>query len=105
MTALPLPDASVDGIVTTNTIYFLDDAGLAAAMSECARVLRPSGRLAVGISEPEAMRHNPLVGDSFQIRPVDEVVAAAASVGLGLAERCRAGDTRFAPHVLVFAAQ
>jgi SAM-dependent methyltransferase len=105
MTALPLAAGSVDGIVTTNTIYFLDDAGLTAALGECARVLRRSGRLAVGISDPEAMARNPLVGDGFRIRPLDDVVTAAAAAGLRLAEHHRPADNGFAPHLLVFAAQ
>lgn len=50
MTDLPLPEDSVDGLLTVNTIYFVDD--LDEAFGEFARVLRSSGRLVVGLADP-----------------------------------------------------
>src|SRR5262249_21324864 len=60
MGSLPLPDASVDAIITTNTVYFVDD--LAGALTELARVLRPSGRLVLGVGDPAAMAKMPVTG-------------------------------------------
>lgn len=45
--ALPVPDGSVDAVWCANTTQYLDDAGLAAALAEFRRVLRPGGLLAV----------------------------------------------------------
>jgi len=41
--AMPLPDASYDTVVCTQTLHHVPDAG--AALAEMARVLRPGGRL------------------------------------------------------------
>ncbi len=44
--ALPLADSSVPGLLMVVTVCFLDDP--VAVLAECARVLRPGGRLVVG---------------------------------------------------------
>jgi SAM-dependent methyltransferase len=49
--------------ITVNTIYFVDD--LDRACSELARVLRPGGRLVVGIGDPEAMARMPFSAYGF----------------------------------------
>jgi arsenite methyltransferase len=58
ITALPLPDASVDAVSSTNTVYFVDD--LAKAFTEVARVLSAGGRFALGIGDPDMMRAMPV---------------------------------------------
>lgn len=45
--ALPFPPQSADGILMALTLCFVQDA--AKALRECRRVLRPSGRLLLGI--------------------------------------------------------
>jgi SAM-dependent methyltransferase len=47
--ALPLPDASVDAVVSQFGMMFFDDR--VAALREMARVLRPGGRLAVAVCD------------------------------------------------------
>ncbi|WP_369805775.1 class I SAM-dependent methyltransferase [Mycobacterium sp. 1165178.9] len=48
MTALPLPDQSVDVIVSNLAIHNIDGhAGRRLALDEAVRVLRPGGRLAI----------------------------------------------------------
>jgi len=47
--ALPLPDASVDAVVSQFGLMFFDDR--VAALREMRRVLRPAGRLAVAVCD------------------------------------------------------
>ena len=101
ITELPLKDASIDGAITINTIYFIEDIG--RAFSELARVLSRTGRLAVGIGDPDNMARMPMTPFGFRLRPVDEVVALAKSAGLALQDHRRVGEGDAASHVLVFA--
>jgi arsenite methyltransferase len=80
LTALPLDDASVDAVITLNTVYFISE--LEAACAELARVLRPGGRAVVGIGDPEVMARAPFTPYGFTLRPVVEIVAALEQSGL-----------------------
>ncbi|WP_299559802.1 methyltransferase domain-containing protein [uncultured Mycolicibacterium sp.] len=80
LTALPLPDASLDAAITVNTVYFVDD--LDAVCRELARVLRPGGRAVIGIGEPDVMRRLPFAPYGFTIRPVDDIADALRRAGL-----------------------
>lgn len=99
MESLPLADASVDGAITLNTIYFLPD--LAAAFREVHRVLRPGGQLVVGLGDPQAMARMAVTREGFLIRPVPDVIAALGAAGLNVADhrRVRVGDDEV--HLLV----
>jgi ubiquinone/menaquinone biosynthesis C-methylase UbiE len=77
---LPLADRSVDAVITCNTVSFLDD--VTPAFDELARVLRPSGRLVVGISDPDEMAAIPVTAHGFRLRPVPELLGAMTSAGL-----------------------
>ncbi len=102
MDALPLPDAALDGIVTTNTIYFIAD--LAPAFAELRRVLKPGGRVAIGIGDPDQMAELPFTPYGFTLRPVGDVVQQLAAAGLTLADHRHAGGTgpnRRTFHILV----
>ena len=44
--AIPLDDRSVDGVVSLQVLEYV--AGIETALAECARVLRPGGRLVIG---------------------------------------------------------
>jgi arsenite methyltransferase len=100
MSALPLPDAGLDGIVTTNTIYFIAD--LAPAFAELRRVLAPGGRLAIGIGDPDHMKDLPFTPYGFHLRPVDDVVRQLATAGLTLTDHRRLGPTEGPRHLRVF---
>lgn len=80
LAALPLADDSVDAVITVNTFYFLDDAG--PALREIARVLRPGGRVVIGIGDPEEMARAPLMAHGFHLRPAAELVASMAAAAL-----------------------
>jgi arsenite methyltransferase len=80
LTGMPLPDSSVDGAITVNTLYFVDD--LSSAFAEVERILRPGGRVVVGIGDPDSMARMAVTAHGFRLRPVDDVLAAMASAGL-----------------------
>lgn len=80
LTAIPLDDASVDAVITLNTVYFIPD--LPAACTELARVLRPGGRAVVGIGDPDVMHKLPFTGYGFTLRPAAEIIAALTDSGL-----------------------
>jgi SAM-dependent methyltransferase len=100
ITQLPLDDGSLQGAITINTIYFISE--LDRAFSELARVISPRGRVVVGIGDPGMMRRIPTTPFGFTIRPVDEVIALAKSVGLALQDHQRVGQGDDASHLLVF---
>lgn len=101
MTQMPLADDSLDGVLTVNTIYFV--AELDRALSELARVVKRSGRVVIGIGDPEAMEKMPFSAHGFTIRPVAEVVEALASAGLTVQDDRRVGDGADAAHLLIAA--
>ncbi|SFP67923.1 Methyltransferase domain-containing protein [Amycolatopsis arida] len=101
ITALPLDDDSVDALITINTVYFVAD--LDRAFAELARVLRASGRLVVGIGDPDAMAGMPFTEHGFRLRPVAELVDALTAAGLPLREHLRVGQGPRAFHLLVAA--
>ena len=101
LTHLPLEDGSIDGGITVNTIYFIEE--LDRVFSQIARVISSNGRAVVGIGDPENMAHMPMTAYGYRLRPVDEVVAVATSAGLALQDHRRAGEGDAAAHLLVFA--
>jgi len=83
---LPLGDAEVDGLISVNTLYFVDD--LAAVFGEIARVLSPTGRAVLGIGDPDWMRKDPVVSTPvFRLRPVAELLDGLHAAGLAVEER------------------
>jgi SAM-dependent methyltransferase len=101
ITQLPLETESIEAAITINTIYFI--AELDRAFSELARVLTRSGRIVVGIGDPEAMSRMPMTPYGFRLRPVAEITAAAELAGLALRDDKRSGHDAGAAHLLVFA--
>lgn len=98
MQQLPLPDSSLDAALSTNTIYFVDDLGV--ALSELARVLRAGGRLALGVGDPAAMVRMPFTKHGFVLRPITEVTESLRSTGFTVVEDRRVGNSPDAFHVL-----
>ncbi|WP_433660820.1 class I SAM-dependent methyltransferase [Nocardia sp. CA-128927] len=79
LTALPLADDSLDAAITVNTIYFVPD--LDAVCAELARVIRPGGRVVIGIGDPDTMAKLPFTPYGFTLRPVADVIAALEKSG------------------------
>src|SRR5215207_296372 len=98
-TDLPLADASLDGAITLNTIYFVAD--LDRAFSELARALKASGHAVIGLGDPEWMSTLPTTGQGFRLRPVSKVVDAARDAGLIVDEDRRVGQGPHPYHLLV----
>lgn len=93
---LPLDDATLDVAITTNTLYFLDE--VEPAFREFARVLRPGGRVVVGIGDPDEMSRMPVTAHGFRLRPVPVLLDAMSAAGLAhaRAEELRVGsDTAY----------
>ena len=67
LTRLPFADGTLNGVMTVNTIYFV--AELQEAFAELARVTAPSGRIVVGVANPETMAKLPFTGHGFRLRP------------------------------------
>ncbi|MBF6465596.1 methyltransferase domain-containing protein [Nocardia beijingensis] len=97
LTALPLPDDSLDAAITVNTVYFVPDL---AACAELARVVRPGGRSVIGIGDPGAMAKLPFTSYGFTLRPVPDVIAALEQAGCAVEHRRLAG-TPIPHHLLV----
>lgn len=97
--SLPFEDSSLDAIISTNTIYFVAD--LSAAVRELARVLRPGGRLVLGVGDPDQMSTMPFTRHGFRLRPIDELVAVISAAGFGQIEDKRVGERPGAFHLLV----
>lgn len=96
---LPMETASLDGVIMLNTLDYISD--LAGALNECARVLRPSGQLVIGLGDPEAMASGPVTGHGFRVRSLVEVTNALLTVGLEVDQHHRVpvGDRLY--HLLV----
>jgi ubiquinone/menaquinone biosynthesis C-methylase UbiE len=73
--ALPFPDASFDGILASNVMYFWHET--APVLAEIRRVLRPAGRLSIYLTSAETMRHWKLAGAGTHRLFIPQEVAAA----------------------------
>jgi SAM-dependent methyltransferase len=95
---LPLQDRVVDGLVTVNTLYFVDD--VEAVYRELARVLRPGGRAVVGVGDVAAMARMPFTAHGFRLRPAEAVADGLRTAGLDVQhDRVGKGDRAF--HLLI----
>jgi arsenite methyltransferase len=98
LTQLPFADGALNGVLTVNTIYFI--AELDGAFAELARVVGRSGRIVVGVADPDVMARMPFTGHGFHLRPLPEVIDALRGAGLAVDHR-RISQGDDAPHLLV----
>lgn len=99
ITSVPLGDATVDAVSSTNTIYFVE--ALDQGFAEVARVLTPGGRFALGIGDPDLMRKMPVTQHGFRIREVDEVCDTLTAAGLAIKDRQKIGKGGRFFHLIV----
>ena len=64
-------------------------------------MLRPDGRVVVGLGDPEAVARMAVTGEGFLLRPVTEVVEALRAAGLVAGDHRRVGGGDDAFHLLV----
>jgi arsenite methyltransferase len=102
LTALPLPNDSLDAVITVNTVYFVDDLG--GAFAELGRVVRPGGVVVVGVGDPAAMQAMPVTTHGFTLRPVGDLLSLLRSSGFHDVRDERVGTDPRAFHLLVGAA-
>jgi arsenite methyltransferase len=96
---LPLETSTLDGAITLNTLYFITD--LKGALAECARVLKPSGQLVIGIGDPDIMARQRVTSYGFRVRPLAEVTQALLAAGLEVDQHQRLGAGKSLFHLLV----
>jgi SAM-dependent methyltransferase len=96
--SLPLADASADGVISVNTLYFWPDP--AAALREIRRVLRPGGRLVLGVRRPGMMRLVPITWFGFRLRSAARVqdLLRAAGFDVRVVEKVQ-GELTFVARV------
>jgi len=99
MIKLPLEDDVLDGVISINTIYFIED--LDSALEELGRVTKPAGRVVIGMGDPGAMAREPVTQHGFRLRPVADVLGLAGDAGLTLDQHLRTGESDDAMHLLV----
>jgi SAM-dependent methyltransferase len=63
--AMPFGDGWFDGILSVNTVYFWSDPD--AVLREFRRVLKPGGRLVLGIRKKEVIRWSPVTWFGFRL--------------------------------------
>ncbi len=89
----------MDGLITVNTTYFIDD--LDQALRELARILKNSARAVIGIGDPDAMEKKSFTAHGFRLRSAADIETALNRAGLTLIEHRRVGEGRIPAHLLV----
>ncbi|MBW3671637.1 MAG: class I SAM-dependent methyltransferase [Acidobacteria bacterium] len=78
---LPWPDGSFDAVTTINTLYFWPD--LDAGFREIRRVLKPGGRLVIGMRSEEALRKLPIARHGFRLYGMNDLMSRLENSGFG----------------------
>ena len=82
--ALPFGDGSFDSVFTINTIYFWEHPQ--DVFRELARVLRPGGRLSIGLRPKRQMVNYPFTRFGFTMYSKDDVVQLVSGNGFKVIE-------------------
>lgn len=76
---VPFRDNSFDRALTVHTVYFWPD--VAAGLRELFRVLRPGGRLVLGLATPDHLRGRAYTRHGYRILTTDDLLAALGEAG------------------------
>ncbi len=68
---------------------------------EVTRVLRPGGRLVLGIGDPNGMAKRPFTEYGFTLRPISDVVQKVSDAGLSVVDHRRVGSDAEAFHPVI----
>ncbi len=79
---LPFADSSFDAILTINTLYFWDNP--ANELAELGRVLKPDGRLLIGIRPRRIMESMPFTKYGFTLYSRDELITLLTANGFSI---------------------
>ena len=101
VTALPLPDGSVDKACSVNSLYFW--ANLDAAAWELARVIRPGGRLVLCFQTPQSVRAWSGHRFGFHAWEEEEIAAALEAAGFRSLVSKRGNDRKLGEFVCLAA--
>jgi arsenite methyltransferase len=77
--SMPFDDASCDGLLSVNTLYFWPDPG--AALREIRRVLRPGGRAVLGIRRKAFLLLSPVSWFGFRLYSVRQAEGLLRAAG------------------------
>lgn len=81
---LPFENGSADIIFTVNTIYFWDNTE--SVLTEFRRVLRPGGKLVIGMRPRRSMERYPFTRFGFTMYSREEVVVLLTNAGFNVPE-------------------
>jgi ubiquinone/menaquinone biosynthesis C-methylase UbiE len=79
MDRLPIDDGVIGGVISCNTIYFMDDLG--PGFAELSRIMSPGGIVVIGVADPEELRNRPFADHGFIVREIDDVADQLESAG------------------------
>ncbi len=99
MEALPFAAGELDGWISLNTIYFIDDLG--PALTELRRVLAPTGVGALGVADPQWLGSQPFAEHGFTLRPVDAIVEQLEQIGFAVDHKILTNEHAPAPYNLL----
>lgn len=82
VTAMPFAEAGADAVLSVNTIYFWPEPR--AALREIRRVLKPGGRLVLGVRRKSIMRLSPLTWFGFRLYSVPQIEELLHGAGFSM---------------------
>jgi len=92
-------DNTFDKVCSVNTLYFWNPPE--AYLSEILRVLKPSGRLVLGIRDSEQMKALPLDKNIFNLYSLNQAVDLLSNVGFSDVEVRKKAGAPFASYCVV----
>jgi ubiquinone/menaquinone biosynthesis C-methylase UbiE len=99
--SIPFGDDTFDAICTANTLYFWKDVAL--DLQEIKRVLKPGGRVALGIRSRSKMELMPFTAYGFTMYEKEEVEALLEAAGFVNADHIQVDEELQTDSVVVWA--